>query len=414
MSSDYSTGYSSPYGYTISNSGVRSISTGSTNGTISVDTGGTSAEVAVKGLGSAAYTSSDLYMRKSNPTGTGSMSMNRLADSTTGSYSSTFGRYCTASGSYSFAAGQYCSATGTRSIALGGGSSVDNENQASGSYAFAVGAKNSAEGEGSVCAGYGNIASGIRSIALGYTNSSCGSYSSVAIGSSNIINNTHGVAIGTGNTVNTNYSYCIGRNNTIESASNSAVFGFENSVTHAQQAAYGTVAVGLGLTDTNPVPNSNQVVLGMYGNAYVGSDHCVTIACGTESSRRQAAVFNASKQLIDFKFPICPSNMRTGTVAITPTAANTPTSKAITWDEMDNAPNVITTGVCTGVPGTTVLGTGWTGRSTTGLTLVITRTNTGTTYVSYMAMYYSNGVVNSDGTVQTNGSYSYPSNGNIM
>jgi hypothetical protein len=46
----------------ISNSGVRSISTGSTNGTISVDTGGTSVDVAVKGLGSAAYTNSNSYL----------------------------------------------------------------------------------------------------------------------------------------------------------------------------------------------------------------------------------------------------------------------------------------------------------------------------------------------------------------
>jgi hypothetical protein len=41
----------------ISNSGVRSVTTGSTNGTISVNTNGSSAEVAVKGLGSNAYTS---------------------------------------------------------------------------------------------------------------------------------------------------------------------------------------------------------------------------------------------------------------------------------------------------------------------------------------------------------------------
>lgn len=45
----------------ISNSGVRSVSTGSTNGTISVNTNGTSAEVSVAGLGSAAYTSSTAY-----------------------------------------------------------------------------------------------------------------------------------------------------------------------------------------------------------------------------------------------------------------------------------------------------------------------------------------------------------------
>ena len=45
----------------IYNSGVRSISTGSTNGTISVNTNGSSANVAVKGLGSAAYTNSSAY-----------------------------------------------------------------------------------------------------------------------------------------------------------------------------------------------------------------------------------------------------------------------------------------------------------------------------------------------------------------
>ena len=48
------------------NSGVRSIATGSTNGTISVNTGGTSAEVAVKGLGTAAYTASSAYAAASH------------------------------------------------------------------------------------------------------------------------------------------------------------------------------------------------------------------------------------------------------------------------------------------------------------------------------------------------------------
>lgn len=45
----------------ISNSGVRSVSTGTTNGTISVNTNGTSAEVSVAGLGTAAYTSTSDY-----------------------------------------------------------------------------------------------------------------------------------------------------------------------------------------------------------------------------------------------------------------------------------------------------------------------------------------------------------------
>lgn len=46
---------------TISNSGVRSVTTGSSNGTISVNTGGTTQDVSVYGLGSAAYTPTTDY-----------------------------------------------------------------------------------------------------------------------------------------------------------------------------------------------------------------------------------------------------------------------------------------------------------------------------------------------------------------
>lgn len=46
---------------TISNTGVQSMATGSTNGTVAVNTGGTSAEVAVAGLESAAYTPASDY-----------------------------------------------------------------------------------------------------------------------------------------------------------------------------------------------------------------------------------------------------------------------------------------------------------------------------------------------------------------
>jgi hypothetical protein len=46
---------------TITNTGVRAISTGSANGTISVNTNGQSADVTVKGLGTAAYTNSEDY-----------------------------------------------------------------------------------------------------------------------------------------------------------------------------------------------------------------------------------------------------------------------------------------------------------------------------------------------------------------
>ena len=64
--SDTNTTYSAGTGISLSgtkfsNSGVRSMATGSSNGTISVNTNGTSVDVAVKGLGSAAYTASTTY-----------------------------------------------------------------------------------------------------------------------------------------------------------------------------------------------------------------------------------------------------------------------------------------------------------------------------------------------------------------
>ena len=53
-------------GTKISNSGVRSVATGSANGTISVNTNGTTADVSVKGLGTAAYTASTAYASASH------------------------------------------------------------------------------------------------------------------------------------------------------------------------------------------------------------------------------------------------------------------------------------------------------------------------------------------------------------
>lgn len=48
-------------GTNFTNSGVRSVASGTANGTISVDTNGTAADVSVTGLGSAAYTASSAY-----------------------------------------------------------------------------------------------------------------------------------------------------------------------------------------------------------------------------------------------------------------------------------------------------------------------------------------------------------------
>ena len=76
-------------GTVFSNSGVRSVATGTSNGTINVDTGGTTTSVAVKGLGTAAYKSVDTSMTTSStsanvPTTAAVASAIKSAVSTTG------------------------------------------------------------------------------------------------------------------------------------------------------------------------------------------------------------------------------------------------------------------------------------------------------------------------------------------
>ena len=68
ISLSYTLGKDADIDITVTNAGVRSISTGTSNGTISVNTGGSTANVAVKGLGSAAYTNSEDYATASHGT----------------------------------------------------------------------------------------------------------------------------------------------------------------------------------------------------------------------------------------------------------------------------------------------------------------------------------------------------------
>lgn len=64
---------------TLSNGGVRSISTGTVNGTISVNTNGTTTNVSVYGLGSAAYTDSTAYASSSHSHGAADITSGTLA-----------------------------------------------------------------------------------------------------------------------------------------------------------------------------------------------------------------------------------------------------------------------------------------------------------------------------------------------
>jgi hypothetical protein len=80
-------------------------------------------------------------------------------------------------------------------------------------------------------------------------------------------------------------------------------------------------------------------------------------------------------------------NIVHGRVQITPTAVNTPTSAAVTWPDMGGTPN-IALGANTVVPGTQVKGVGFSGASSTGCTIWLTRdTNLTAVWVHYIAVY---------------------------
>lgn len=76
-----------------------------------------------------------------------------------------------------------------------------------------------------------------------------------------------------------------------------------------------------------------------------------------------------------------------GNVSITPSAANTPTSKIVTYEQkFSGTPDIIANGH-TSVPGTVLVGVGTSDRSATGCTIWITRTNTTDTTINWIAIY---------------------------
>lgn len=83
--------------------------------------------------------------------------------------------------------------------------------------------------------------------------------------------------------------------------------------------------------------------------------------------------------------PLESYKIKSGTTTITPSAANTPTSKPINFGvTFANTPNVVVT-IGSSVPGTTVTGVGVTNVTTTGATIWLTRVNTTDTGVYWIA-----------------------------
>ena len=110
----------------------------------------------------------DTKMDKENPTGTGSFSLNRKADTTIGNYSFAEGNNTTASGSSSHAEGHLTTASGLSSHAEG------HYTTASGNWSHAEGQNTTAskdyahaEGSGTTASGYDSHAEGFRTAASG-------------------------------------------------------------------------------------------------------------------------------------------------------------------------------------------------------------------------------------------------------
>lgn len=74
-----------------------------------------------------------------------------------------------------------------------------------------------------------------------------------------------------------------------------------------------------------------------------------------------------------------------GTVSITPSAANTPTSAAVAFTRPFAAAPVVVPGLNSAVPGTTVTGWSVNGITTTGFTAWVTRINTTPTVLEWFA-----------------------------
>lgn len=111
----------------------------------------------------------DIWMRKVNPVGTGTMSMNRKASTGIGNLSATFNYNCEASGQYSFAEGEETQAVGRASHAEGHRTyAADFDTHAEGCTTKAIGHYSHAEGHFSEVTGESGHAEGDSTKAYGH------------------------------------------------------------------------------------------------------------------------------------------------------------------------------------------------------------------------------------------------------
>ena len=183
-------------------------------------------EEGYKGLEESISAVTDNKMDKTNPTGTGSFSMNRKADTVIGTNSHAEGLSTTASGYSSHAEGESTTASGGRSHAEGYSTTASGDHSHAEGYrttaseysSHAEGAGTTASGYCSHAEGYETTASGSYSHAEGYRTTASGHYSH-AEGADTTVSGERSHAEGDGTTASGDFSHVQGKYN-IEDTSN--------------------------------------------------------------------------------------------------------------------------------------------------------------------------------------------------
>lgn len=156
----------------------------------------------------------------------------------------------------------------------------------------------------------------------------------------------------------------------------SASFGYRNSADTTQES-YVFFSSGLA--------QLWQARLEMTPPASASPGLSVNPASGHTGFLLRAALAGTDKFTVDKDGKVAASNIAAGHVTIVPSAANTPTSINVTGLNMTGTPRVTATPT-TSVPGTQVLGVGVNTITATGFTIWLTRTNTTSTGVDWIAI----------------------------
>ena len=276
----------------------------------------------------------DIWMAKVNPVGTGSMSMNRKANTTIGNYSTTFGNNCEASSSYAIAEGLQTTATGDTahaegyySIAAGYSSHAEGyETQANGRDSHAEGKSTIASGYESHAEGSGTQATGSQAHAEGknttvsgeaahaeglYTQAS--GYSSHAEGEHSIASKSSAHAEGYYTEANGTYSHAEG-NHTIASGDSQHVSGkfniSDSNGTYAEIVGGGSAAnaranirtldwsgnatfAGKLTVGTNPVNNMDVATKVYVDNAAGAKELIITLSSNFTADKTYSEILAA-------------------------------------------------------------------------------------------------------------------------